>query len=383
MRLNEDGTRRRCCWSTGHAPAPGVGTLRERSLAARGIGYIAVDLPTVGAGTDPMFDCHTDATHVRAVLGGLDGPVVLCGNSYGGVVITEASAGSANVARLVYLAAFMVDADEELPGSLLGDCFPEFVAGVAFDDDGPATPDPEMTKERSFQAGGLGDRGLGSGPASSHGHGRWRFDQGVWSGMAQHPVDMRRLQRRWLDPARGAERDVQVMAHMALTRMGPRIAELRLALEGRFDGHHGLMLSMHLGHVDQLTSAIDRLDAGGGSRDRPVRWAGRGLCTIPGIGQRVAEVVIAKIGVDMGRSPREASGVMGRAVPGHRSRPGNAARAKPAGVTPRCERCCARRPGQRRDPATLTWPPDSAGSAAGWVNATRERPSSRSPTPFL
>jgi pimeloyl-ACP methyl ester carboxylesterase len=32
---------------------------------------------------------------------------VLCGNSYGGVVITEASAGAQNVVRLVYLAAFM------------------------------------------------------------------------------------------------------------------------------------------------------------------------------------------------------------------------------------------------------------------------------------
>jgi hypothetical protein len=59
--------------------------------------------------------------------------------------------GSANVTRLVYLAAFMIDADEELPGSLLGDCFPEFVAGVAFDDDGLASPNPEMTKQRSFQ----------------------------------------------------------------------------------------------------------------------------------------------------------------------------------------------------------------------------------------
>jgi pimeloyl-ACP methyl ester carboxylesterase len=60
-----------------------------KELSARGIEYVAVDLPTVAAGADPMFDCHTDAAHVRAILDGLDGPVVLCGNSYGGVVITR------------------------------------------------------------------------------------------------------------------------------------------------------------------------------------------------------------------------------------------------------------------------------------------------------
>ena len=70
---------------------------------------------------------------------------------------------------------------------------------------------------------------------------------------------------------------------MALTRMRPRIAELRLALEGRFDDHHALMLSMHLGHVDQLTSAIDRLDAEVDREIDPFAEQVRRLCTIPGI----------------------------------------------------------------------------------------------------
>ena len=93
------------------------------------------------------------------------------------------------------------------------------------------------------------------------------------------------------------------MADMALTRMRPKIAELRLALEGRFDDHHAVMLSLHLGHIDQLTATIDRLDAEVEREIAPFAEQVRRLCTIPGIGQRTAEVVIAEIGVDMGRFP--------------------------------------------------------------------------------
>jgi transposase len=109
--------------------------------------------------------------------------------------------------------------------------------------------------------------------------------------------------RRMLDALVAGERDVEVMADMALTRMRPKIAELRLALEGRFDAHHALMLSMHLGHVDQLTESIDRLDQEVLREIDPFVEQVRLLCTITGIGQRTAEVVIAEIGVDMTRFP--------------------------------------------------------------------------------
>jgi transposase len=67
--------------------------------------------------------------------------------------------------------------------------------------------------------------------------------------------------RRMLDALVAGEDDVEVMADMALTRMRPKIGELRLALEGRVDDHHRLMLSLHLGHIDQLSATIERLDA--------------------------------------------------------------------------------------------------------------------------
>jgi transposase len=90
---------------------------------------------------------------------------------------------------------------------------------------------------------------------------------------------------------------------MALTRMRPKIAELKLALEGRFDAHHALMLSMHLGHIDELTAGIARLDVEVAREIDPFDEQVRRLCTITGIGQRTAEVVIAEIGVDMTRFP--------------------------------------------------------------------------------
>ena len=71
---------------------------------------------------------------------------------------------------------------------------------------------------------------------------------------------MGKAARRMIDALVAGERDVEVMAEMALTRMRPKIAELRLALEGRFEDHHALMLSLHLAHIDHLTATIDRLD---------------------------------------------------------------------------------------------------------------------------
>jgi pimeloyl-ACP methyl ester carboxylesterase len=120
-------------------------------LDARSVAHVEVDLPTMDEGGEPTADFHTDAAHVRAVLDGIEGPVVLCGNSYGGVVITEASAGNPRVARLVYLAAFMPDADEEVLATLMTNATPEFIAGMTLTADGRGGMDPEVAKKVVFQ----------------------------------------------------------------------------------------------------------------------------------------------------------------------------------------------------------------------------------------
>lgn len=76
-------------------------------LEAEGLQVHVPALPSVGDAA-PLADMYADALAVRELLDGLTPPVVLCGHSYGGVVITEASVGPhPSVAHLVYLAAFM------------------------------------------------------------------------------------------------------------------------------------------------------------------------------------------------------------------------------------------------------------------------------------
>jgi len=112
--------------------------------------------------------------------------------------------------------------------------------------------------------------------------------------------------RRMLDALVAGERDPEVLADLALTRMRPRIPELRHALLGRFDDHHALMIRTHLNHVDHLGVSINALDAEVDRVIAPFADQVRRLMTIPGVGKRTAEVVIAEMGVDMTRFPSAA-----------------------------------------------------------------------------
>jgi pimeloyl-ACP methyl ester carboxylesterase len=58
---------------------------------------------------NPTTSLADDVAATRRVIAAEAGPVVLVGHSYGGVVITEAGTDP-NVAGLVYIAAFMADA---------------------------------------------------------------------------------------------------------------------------------------------------------------------------------------------------------------------------------------------------------------------------------
>jgi pimeloyl-ACP methyl ester carboxylesterase len=63
-----------------------------KELEASDIAHIEVVLPTSDPSCEPTLTFHHDADHLRSLLDHLDGPIVLIGNSYGGVVVTEASA---------------------------------------------------------------------------------------------------------------------------------------------------------------------------------------------------------------------------------------------------------------------------------------------------
>jgi transposase len=103
----------------------------------------------------------------------------------------------------------------------------------------------------------------------------------------------------------GAE-DTAALAQLAQGRLREKIPELEQALAGRVDAHHRFMLTEHLAHIDFLETAIARVSAEIADRLRPVTETVERLDTIPGIGQYLAEALIAEIGTDMSRFPTAA-----------------------------------------------------------------------------
>ena len=93
-------------------------------------GVIAIlekDGYSVIAAANPLRSVKGDADTVRALLASIHTPVVLVGHSYGGMVVSNAANGQANLKALVYVAAFAPEAGEnagdlnsKFPGSLVG-----------------------------------------------------------------------------------------------------------------------------------------------------------------------------------------------------------------------------------------------------------------------
>jgi transposase len=102
------------------------------------------------------------------------------------------------------------------------------------------------------------------------------------------------------------EQDPIVLAELARQRLRSKIPQLREALLGRVNEHHRFMLQMameHLTHLEQHIATFEaRIDA---QTARDAEAIAR-LSEIPGIDRRVAQVLIAEIGTDMGRFPSAA-----------------------------------------------------------------------------
>lgn len=109
--------------------------------------------------------------------------------------------------------------------------------------------------------------------------------------------------RAMIDALIAGERDPQVLAGLAKGRLRIRIPDLVRALHGRFHAHHARLLRLHLDHIDFLDARICDLDGQIGEVVAPFAEQRRRLMTIPGVGGRVADVIIAEIGVDMDRFP--------------------------------------------------------------------------------
>jgi transposase len=123
------------------------------------------------------------------------------------------------------------------------------------------------------------------------------------------------------------ERSPRVLADLARGKMKAKRAALAEALTGRFDDHHAELARMLLDQIDQLNAQIARLtdrigeligampaargvDADGSTGpsagtgpDAAVIPALQRLDEVPGIGPGGAQVILAEIGLEMGRFP--------------------------------------------------------------------------------
>lgn len=90
---------------------------------------------------NPLRSLAGDARYVRDVIASINGPVVLVGHSYGGLVITEAASGNAAVVALVYASAFVPDTGQSAldlstsaPGSTLGEALAAYPVATGGDE---------------------------------------------------------------------------------------------------------------------------------------------------------------------------------------------------------------------------------------------------------
>jgi transposase len=104
----------------------------------------------------------------------------------------------------------------------------------------------------------------------------------------------------------GGAGEATTLAQLARGRLREKIPQLEQALAGQFGGHQRFMVAQQLAHIDFLDEVIERVSAEVAERVRPFEEAVALLDTIPGVGRRTAEVLVAEIGVDMTRFPTAA-----------------------------------------------------------------------------
>jgi pimeloyl-ACP methyl ester carboxylesterase len=121
-------------------------------LEGEGIEALAVELPTIGEDSAGA-DFYADARAVRQLLDRLEPPILLCGHSYGGAVITEAASGPhPAVHELVYLTAAVPGTGDSMVSLMSAAAAQDADAeeGVTVRDDGLAFLDRDAARRALF-----------------------------------------------------------------------------------------------------------------------------------------------------------------------------------------------------------------------------------------
>jgi transposase len=109
--------------------------------------------------------------------------------------------------------------------------------------------------------------------------------------------------REMLDALVAGATDPAALAQLARGRLREKLPQLEQALQGHFAAHQQFLVAQHLAHIDYLDEAIERLNLEIAERLRPFDEVLGQLETIPGVGRRAAEIVVAEMGTDLSRFP--------------------------------------------------------------------------------
>jgi len=109
--------------------------------------------------------------------------------------------------------------------------------------------------------------------------------------------------RAILEALVAGESDPTTLADLARGRLRAKRELLTRAVVGRFTAHHAFLITEHLSQLDYLEEAMERVSAEIAQRLQAEHDAIDLLDTVPGIGRRAAEIIIAEIGTDLARFP--------------------------------------------------------------------------------
>jgi pimeloyl-ACP methyl ester carboxylesterase len=111
-----------------------------------GVASVAVALPSCGETGATLGDLYDDVAACHEAITEVGGPVVLCGHSYGGMVITQAGADD-RVTQLLYVTSVMPDAGQSQAELIGSEPAPWLQPG----EDGTIGVDPGMIREFFLQ----------------------------------------------------------------------------------------------------------------------------------------------------------------------------------------------------------------------------------------
>src|SRR5215469_1810026 len=101
----------------------------------------------------------------------------------------------------------------------------------------------------------------------------------------------------------GGTSDSSALAQVARGRLREQLPQLEQALAGQFSAHHRFLIAQQLAHIDFLDASLERVSAEIAERVRPFEVEVARLQSIPEVGRRTAEVLVAEVGVDLTRFP--------------------------------------------------------------------------------